>query len=117
MPGWDDADVPAHLSRRLAHVPVLVDNDVNVMALGEHTSQWPTVDHLLFVKVATGIGAGIISDGQIRRGAQGAAGDLGHIAVPGGPSLPADAATPAASRPCPAARRSPTPCARSASTR
>ncbi len=42
MPGWDDADVPAHLSRRLAHVPVLVDNDVNVMALGEHTSQWPT---------------------------------------------------------------------------
>ena len=88
MPGWDDADVPGHLSRRLQHVPVLVDNDVNVMALGEHTSQWPAVDHLLFVKVATGIGAGIISDGKIRRGAQGAAGDLGHIAVPGGPDLP-----------------------------
>lgn len=88
MPGWDDADVPGHLSRRLLHVPVLVDNDVNVMALGEHTSQWPNVDHLLFVKVATGIGAGIISDAQIRRGAQGAAGDLGHIAVPGGPDLP-----------------------------
>ena len=47
-----------------SRVPVLVDNDVNVMALGEHTSQWPEVDHLLFVKVATGIGAGIISDGQ-----------------------------------------------------
>ncbi|WP_426594781.1 ROK family protein [Cellulomonas sp. McL0617] len=88
MPGWDDADVPAHLSRQLSGVPVLVDNDVNVMALGEHTTQWPTVDHLLFVKVATGIGAGIISDGQIRRGAQGAAGDLGHIAVPGGAKLP-----------------------------
>ncbi|WP_028047727.1 ROK family protein [Cellulomonas sp. URHE0023] len=88
MPGWDDADVPGHLSRRLEHVPVLVDNDVNVMALGEHTSQWPAVDHLLFVKVATGIGAGIISDARIRRGAQGAAGDLGHIAVPGGPDLP-----------------------------
>ena len=67
---------------------MLVDNDVNVMALGEHTTQWPDVDHLLFVKVATGIGAGIISDGQIRRGAQGAAGDLGHIAVPGGLDLP-----------------------------
>ena len=87
MPGWDDADVPALLSRKL-RVPVLVDNDVNVMALGEHTSQWPEVDHLLFVKVATGIGAGIISDGHIRRGAQGAAGDLGHIAVPGGLDLP-----------------------------
>ncbi|MDM7832392.1 ROK family protein [Cellulomonas edaphi] len=87
MPGWDDADVPGLLSRRL-HVPVLVDNDVNIMALGEHTSQWPEVDHLLFVKVATGIGAGIISDGAIRRGAQGSAGDLGHIAVPGGLDLP-----------------------------
>ena len=87
MPGWDDADVPGILGRKL-HVPVLVDNDVNIMALGEHTSQWADVDHLLFVKVATGIGAGIISDGAIRRGAQGSAGDLGHIAVPGGLDLP-----------------------------
>lgn len=87
MPGWDDADVPGHLTRRLG-VPVLVDNDVNLMALGEHASAWRSVDHLLFVKVATGIGAGIISDGAIRRGAQGAAGDLGHIAVPGGLDLP-----------------------------
>ncbi|NKY39285.1 ROK family protein, partial [Cellulomonas septica] len=87
MPGWDDADVPGHLTRRLG-VPVLVDNDVNIMALGEHATAWRTVDHLLFVKVATGIGAGIISDGAIRRGAQGAAGDLGHIAVPGGLDLP-----------------------------
>jgi predicted NBD/HSP70 family sugar kinase len=87
MPGWDDADVPGHLGRLLG-APVLVDNDVNVMALGEHATSYPEVDHLLFVKVATGIGAGIISDGQIRRGAQGAAGDLGHIAVPGGKDLP-----------------------------
>jgi predicted NBD/HSP70 family sugar kinase len=87
MPGWDDADVPGHLGRLLG-APVLVDNDVNIMALGEHATSYPEVDHLLFVKVATGIGAGIISDGQIRRGAQGAAGDLGHIAVPGGAELP-----------------------------
>ncbi len=87
MPGWDDADVPGMLTRRL-HVPVLVDNDVNLMALGEHTTQWKNVDHLLFVKVATGIGAGIIADGALRRGAQGAAGDLGHISVPGGLDLP-----------------------------
>lgn len=87
MPGWDDADVPGILSAQL-HVPVLVDNDVNLMALGEHTSQWRGVDHLLYVKVATGIGAGIISDGALRRGAQGAAGDLGHVAVPGGQERP-----------------------------
>ena len=86
MPGWDDADVPGML-RHLLGAPVLVDNDVNIMALGEHWAEFPDVDHLLFVKVATGIGAGVISDGQIRRGAQGAAGDLGHIAVPGGKAL------------------------------
>jgi predicted NBD/HSP70 family sugar kinase len=83
MPGWDDADVPGRLGRAFG-APVLVDNDVNIMALGEHTAEYPAIEHLLFVKVATGIGAGVISDGAIRRGAQGAAGDLGHIAVPGG---------------------------------
>jgi len=82
MPGWDDADVPGMLSAHW-HVPVLVDNDVNIMALGEHSTVLPGVRDLLFVKVATGIGSGIIMDGRIRRGAQGAAGDLGHIAVPG----------------------------------
>ncbi|MBX9245552.1 ROK family transcriptional regulator [Actinotalea ferrariae] len=86
MPGWDDTDVPG-IVRGLLGVPVLVDNDVNVMALGEHRAEFPEVDHLLFVKVATGIGAGVISDGTMRRGAQGAAGDLGHIAVPGGRDL------------------------------
>jgi predicted NBD/HSP70 family sugar kinase len=87
MPGWDDADVPGHLHRLLG-APVFVDNDVNLMALGEHSTVYPDVDHLLFVKVATGIGAGIISDGEIRRGAQGAAGDLGHIAVARGSDTP-----------------------------
>ncbi len=82
MPGWDDADVPGVLTAHW-HAPVLVDNDVNIMALGEHASVMPDVDDLLFVKVATGIGSGIIMDGHIRRGAQGAAGDLGHIAVSG----------------------------------
>jgi predicted NBD/HSP70 family sugar kinase len=82
MPGWDNADVPAILGDRF-HAPVLVDNDVNIMALGEHRTAWPGVADLLFVKVATGIGAGIIADGALRRGAQGSAGDIGHVAVPG----------------------------------
>jgi predicted NBD/HSP70 family sugar kinase len=87
MPGWDGYDVVAHLQGKLG-VPVLVDNDVNLMALGEHAAVWPGVQDLLFIKVATGIGAGIISDGRLRRGAQGGAGDLGHIAVPHGPEVP-----------------------------
>ncbi|MFD1505541.1 ROK family transcriptional regulator [Georgenia yuyongxinii] len=86
MPGWDGFDVAGFMGRALG-TPILVDNDVNIMALGEHAAVWPTVDDLLFVKIATGIGAGIISHGELQRGAQGAAGDLGHIAVPGGPDI------------------------------
>ncbi|GAA1825110.1 ROK family protein [Nesterenkonia flava] len=87
MPGWDGFDVPGYVRERLP-VPVLVDNDVNTMALGEHTMVHPEVDHMMFVKIATGIGSGIISDGHLQHGAQGAAGDLGHIAVPGGDDAP-----------------------------
>ncbi|MEV8378178.1 ROK family protein [Kribbella sp. NPDC056861] len=82
MPGWDSYDVVGRLTQEFGH-PVLVDNDVNLMALGEHAKQYPDVEHLLFVKVATGIGAGVISGGRLHRGAQGAAGDIGHIQAPG----------------------------------
>ncbi len=79
MPGWDRYDVPGRVQRDL-DVPVLVDNDVNIMALGEQ-SAFPDISNLVFVKVATGIGAGIISGGQLQRGAQGTAGDVGHVRV------------------------------------
>jgi predicted NBD/HSP70 family sugar kinase len=82
MPGWDGYPVADRLRARYG-VPVLVDNDANIMAIGEHWVAWRTSPHLLFIKVATGIGCGIISDGRIHRGAQGAAGDIGHIQVPG----------------------------------
>lgn len=88
MPGWHGADVRGELRARLGDVPVVVDNDVNTMAVGEHVTTHPDVDHLVFVKVATGIGAGIVTDGRIVRGAQGTAGDLGHVAVPDGPDVP-----------------------------
>ncbi|WP_189245065.1 ROK family protein [Streptosporangium pseudovulgare] len=80
MPGWDGFPVPEWLGERLG-APVLVDNDVNIMALGEHWAARPEADHLIFVKVGTGIGCGIISDRRLHRGAQGAAGDIGHIQV------------------------------------
>ncbi|MGW4892877.1 ROK family protein [Kitasatospora sp. NPDC004240] len=80
MPGWDGFDVPGWLEPRLG-APVLVDNDVNIMALGEHWAASPEVEHLLFVKVGTGIGSGIITEHRLHRGAQGAAGDIGHIRV------------------------------------
>jgi len=86
MPGWDRYDVPAHLGRTF-DVPVLVDNDVNIMALGERDVAWPGVDHFIFVKVATGIGSGVISGGYLQRGAQGIAGDIGHVYVPSGKDI------------------------------
>jgi predicted NBD/HSP70 family sugar kinase len=68
--------------------PTLVDNDVNVMALGEHRARAGELDPLAFVKVATGIGAGIVIDGSVYRGLHGAAGDIGHIRAPVGSDAP-----------------------------
>ena len=62
---------------------MLVDNDANVMAVGEHAAGWRSVPDLVFLKMGTGLGAGLILDGRLYRGALGAAGDLGHVQVPG----------------------------------
>jgi predicted NBD/HSP70 family sugar kinase len=78
MPGWDDFPIPDWFADRYS-APVLVDNDVNIMARGEHRMHWAAIEHLLLVKVGTGIGCGIVADGHIHRGARGAAGDIGHI--------------------------------------
>lgn len=83
MPGWDGFDVADFVGRELATV-VLVDNDVNIMAVGERHAYWQDYQNVLFVKVATGIGAGIISNGELQRGADGTSGDLGHVRVPDG---------------------------------
>lgn len=87
MPGWDRFDVHGYLGDALG-AEVLVDNDVNIMALGERELSWPDVDHLIFVKIATGIGAGVISGGQLQRGAQGIAGDIGHVRIARAGELP-----------------------------
>jgi predicted NBD/HSP70 family sugar kinase len=79
MPGWDGFSIPSWFADPYGDAVVLVDNDVNIMALGEHWMHWRDVEHLLFVKVGTGIGCGIVAGRRIHRGAQGAAGDIGHI--------------------------------------
>ncbi|WP_030166526.1 ROK family transcriptional regulator [Spirillospora albida] len=68
-------------------VPAYLDNEVNAAALGEHQAH-PGVDDLLFVKVSTGIGAGLIAGGRIQRGALGAAGEIGHVPVPSASEAP-----------------------------
>ena len=81
MPGWDGYPVRDVVSQELG-CPGLLDNDVNVMALGEqHSGVARSVDDFLFVKVGTGIGCGIVVDGELYRGVDGCAGDIGHIRV------------------------------------
>ena len=81
MPGWDGHDVRGFFGTRF-QVPVWVDNDVNVMALGELRGGFAAGHRDFdFVKVGTGIGAGLVSGGKLHRGAQGCAGDMGHAAV------------------------------------
>jgi glucokinase-like ROK family protein len=87
MPGWDGYPIRERFSARYG-APVWVDNDVNVLALGEWRSGVAAGhDNVVVVKVGTGIGAGIVSDGRIHRGAQGSAGDVGHIQVLDDPAV------------------------------
>jgi glucokinase-like ROK family protein len=81
MPGWNHFPVRETFSAELG-CPVLVDNDVNIMALGEkHAGTAKSVDDFLFIKIGTGIGCGIVVDGEVYRGVSGCAGDIGHIRV------------------------------------
>jgi predicted NBD/HSP70 family sugar kinase len=82
MPGWDGFSIPGWFAQHYDG-PVLVDNDVNIMALGEHWTHWRHSEHLLYVKIGTGFGCGIVSGGRIHRGSQGAAGDVGHVRLSG----------------------------------
>ncbi|MFD6418940.1 ROK family protein [Streptomyces sp. NPDC060194] len=86
MPGWDGYPVRERLQKALAEhagaagdVPVLVDNDANLMALGEQRDWFADCSAFVLVKVSTGIGAGVVINGEAFRGIDGGAGDLGHI--------------------------------------
>jgi predicted NBD/HSP70 family sugar kinase len=89
MPGWDGYDIRGRLGRAFAEhagtgtagVPVLVDNDANLMAYGEQRAGYPDCSAFALVKVSTGIGAGMVVGGTVYRGVDGGAGDIGHIRV------------------------------------
>lgn len=81
LPGWVGVPARAAMSSQLG-LPVLVDNDANLGALGELT--WGSgagARHLLYVKASTGVGAGLILDGRLYRGSGGIAGEIGHVTV------------------------------------
>ncbi|MEU0830330.1 ROK family transcriptional regulator [Streptomyces sp. NPDC005969] len=81
LPGWTGINPSAELAARLG-VPVYVDNDANLGALGELV--WGSgrgVKDLAYIKVASGVGAGLVIDGHIYRGPGGTAGEIGHITL------------------------------------
>jgi glucokinase-like ROK family protein len=82
MPGWDQYPIIEFMSQEFPDTLVVVDNDVNIMAIGEHAiGKAVGIDNFIYVKIGTGIGAGIILNNQIFRGSEGCAGDIGHICV------------------------------------
>ena len=80
MPGWNGFDVRTPFEERF-NAPVWVDNDVNLLALGERARRRDSLADLIYCKIGSGIGAGLLSQGRIHRGANGAAGDIGHVRV------------------------------------
>ncbi len=88
MPGWHAYPVTARLHETFG-CPAVLENDVNLRALGEARSLPADQVPLLFVKVGTGIGGGLVTrDGVLHHGADGAAGDIGHVRVRGAPDQP-----------------------------
>lgn len=87
MPGWDGYPIRERFADRHG-VPVWVDNDANLMALGEYRSG-SALGHetAVLVKLGSGIGAGILIKGRLHRGAEGSAGDIGHIQISEDPSV------------------------------
>jgi predicted NBD/HSP70 family sugar kinase len=81
LPGWDAYPVAEHLQAGLPGVPVLVANDADAAALGEYAAGFAGVRSLCLVKVSTGIGTGIVINGRSYAGADGGAGDIGHVRV------------------------------------
>lgn len=81
LPGWGGLNPRQELAERLG-MPVQVDNDANLGALGELV--WGSgrgVKDLAYIKVASGVGAGLVMDGRIYRGPGGTAGEIGHITL------------------------------------
>lgn len=87
MPGWIDIPICERLAEHFS-CPVVLDNDANLAALGEwqHGAAQGT-NNMIYLTISTGIGGGAIVDGKLLRGAQGLAGELGHMSIEAGGAI------------------------------
>jgi glucokinase len=92
VPGWEKVDLAGEMSRAF-QLPVCVENDANAGALGEHRfGAGRGTRHMAYFTVSTGIGGGVILDGQLYRGAHGLASEFGHMVMDASPKAPQYAA-------------------------
>jgi len=87
MPGWNGFSVRDWLAARFDS-PLVVENDANLMAMGEAAVRGPSLRDFVLVKAGTGVGAAVVGDGRLHRGARGIAGDISHIRVTAGGDRP-----------------------------
>ena len=80
--GWEEHRLADSLAAKY-RVPVIVDSDANLLAVGERHLHWPQERDLTFVKLDATIAAGLLVGGRLLRGATGSAGDIGHVPVAG----------------------------------
>ncbi|TFG47859.1 MAG: ROK family protein, partial [Anaerolineales bacterium] len=82
MPAWDSFPIKDYVRQKYPSAHTVVDNDVNIMAIGEaRAGGGRGIDNFFYIKIGTGIGCGVIARGEIYRGSDGTAGDVGHICV------------------------------------
>ncbi len=81
LPGWESVNVSNEIQQRTGF-SCLVENDANLAALGSHHfGKGQDFDHFIMITLGTGVGGGIIFDGDLYRGTTGAAGELGHVII------------------------------------
>lgn len=78
MRGWDKINFQKEFGEA-TDLPVFLENDTNLLVLAEHRLVYPETDNLILIKIATGIGGGLIINGELLRGSSGSAGDIGHV--------------------------------------
>jgi glucokinase len=94
--GWRDVPLRALLEAEFG-IPAAVDNDVNMAAIGEHCAGAARNEKdFVFLAIGTGIGAGIMINGQLLHGAAWTAGEIGYLLVPGAPEAPIERGRPGA---------------------
>ena len=87
MRGWDGINFQKQFTDALG-IPAYLENDANLLAFAEHRLVYPNIENMLLIKVATGIGSGMILNGQLHRGNSGSAGDIGHVQLDALKGLP-----------------------------